>query len=115
MIFSHKPPDPPDRIRHTDVIMRCPDCQAAGGVSLVIIRTPVNRDGQLISIPTGDRMACQRCPCVYSVDASGVFRHHPGSLPYTGGATPQIAAQAPPRPPDDPGPDQPLPRAKPRL
>lgn len=115
MIFGQKPSDSPDRILPTDTIFRCPKCQGVECASLFVLRTDVLRDGVVVSLPTGDRLSCQRCAHTFSVGPSGAFQHHPHALPFTGEATPLVAAQAPPRPPDDPGPEQPLPRAKPRL
>jgi len=89
------------RVRNGDVVVRCPQCQSTEALNLYTITRTVLRDGQVVSMPDGCRRACQRCPCVYSVSCTGVFRHDLRSLPHTpevqsGG----VAAGSPGRPTD---------------
>lgn len=115
---AHIVAEPPtDRILPGDVVVRCPKCQAIGGVSLLVIRADVIRADpvpRIVSIPYGDRMACQRCPHVYSVDPTGVFDHNPRSLPYPTEA-PHVPGVAPPAPDPDNSPEPPMFKTRPRL
>ena len=71
------------QIQPGDVVIRCPQCQSSEALNLYTITRTVLRAGQVVSMPDGARRACQRCPCVYSVSSTGVFRHDLRSLPHT--------------------------------
>jgi len=73
-----------DRIEPADHIALCPDCSSEGPhCSITTLRTAVIRQRRVVSWESGERFACQRCPCVFSVGPQGVFRHSRQSLPYT--------------------------------
>jgi hypothetical protein len=73
----------PDRVLPTDREVRCPICHEDRAMpSLLILRRVVIREGRVVSIIDGDRLGCQVCGCVFSVDSHGTFRHHPQALPY---------------------------------
>jgi len=62
---------------------RCPDCGAVEGVRVLsIVGWRLSR-GKVVSEEIGARFACQRCPCIYSVGPSGVFRQNYASFPLT--------------------------------
>jgi len=105
------------RLRPTDVVLRCPQCQSTEALNLYTITRSVLRDGEVVSMPDGARRACQRCPCVYSVSSTGVFRHDLRSLPHTpeaqsGGVQPGASAGGVPA--NLPAPP-PIPKARPEV
>lgn len=75
----------PDRLRDGDVRLRCPHCGSdLPAASVVVLRTWVIREGRIMSVVTGERVACQKqgCAQTYSVGASGTFQHDPRALPF---------------------------------
>jgi hypothetical protein len=61
----------------------CPECGAAEiAVVNQIYSWRFNGDSVIVTV-AGARMSCQRCPCVFSVNRNGSFRHHAQSLPWT--------------------------------
>jgi len=77
---AEKPIEPSERLR-------CLHCGSAGPfASCVILRDYALREGQIISEPSGDRVACQRCGGQFSMHRDGSFQHHAQAEPYTGEA-----------------------------
>lgn len=69
-------------VEPSDQAIRCPECSNDGPfVTLVVAGSYVWRDGLIVAIPDGFRLACQHCPCVFSLSRHGVFRHHPDATP----------------------------------
>ena len=96
---------------------RCPQCQAIEVCAVLDIKSwAISADGtKVVETHIGHRYACQRCPCIYSVVPSGVFRHHRQSSPIT----PEVAVPIDSEPPAanemPPHPQRPMPKARPRV
>lgn len=104
----------PDRIRPDEQVFACPDCGSnRPAASILLLRNWVRRAGTIVGLVTGERVACQDCPCVYSIGPAGIFRHSRQSLPIT----PQAPQNAPTRPeePLEERPLPPMPLKPPRL
>lgn len=80
------PPAPDESFKAN---VRCPECGSFGphAALLVLYAYEIRRllDGRsmLVESVQGKRLGCQRCPCVFSQDMDGTFRHHRESLPLT--------------------------------
>jgi len=74
----------PSRILTTDRSVRCPECHSdQPAFEMLLLRDVALRDGVgVVDVISGKRLACQQCPCIYSVGPHGVFRHHHASQPY---------------------------------
>ena len=103
-----KPAPPVEKVLPTDAVVRCPACHSDRAMpSLLILRRFVLREGRLVSFIDGDRLACQECGCVFSVDSHGTFRQSANAVPYSPvgdphgefGLTPPEAPPEAPRPP----------------
>lgn len=94
------PRETPARVLPTDSVIRCPDCHSdRAKPSLLILRQWVMRGGKAVGFEDGDRLACQECGCVFSVDSHGVFRQHLAAQPFS----PPGPGFAPTAPPDESG------------
>ena len=84
MKFDLAPLWPREGLRASDEIIRCPKCKTdQPAASVLLLRTVVKRDGHYLAVITGERMACQMCPYVWSYGPNGVFEHKPTSLPFS--------------------------------
>lgn len=74
-----------DRLEATDGLIACPACKGLKPKrSIMPLHTYVKRQGRYLAIRDGERVACQECPCVFSISYSeGVFQHDHRSLPLT--------------------------------
>lgn len=94
---------------------RCPRCQSVEAVRVAtLVSALVDEDGNIGDQLEGYRYACQRCPCVYSFSATGVFAQNSRSQPLTPEVPPSYedVDQAPEGPPP---PQRPLPKSRPRV
>jgi hypothetical protein len=61
----------------------CPEC---GGLESSVVcqlyECSFNR-ATATAMPSGFRLSCQRCGCIYSLNKNGVYRHHEQALPWT--------------------------------
>lgn len=66
-----------------DILGVCPCCNAVE-VTVVCQNYEWHYDGGYVKLlPSGFRLSCQRCPCIFSVNRHGAFPHHDQSLPWT--------------------------------
>lgn len=73
----------PNLLLPSDVPLRCPACKTDQPAEpIAALRSPVQRGGAVVSLPTGAVYACMRCPEVYCVGPNGVFHQHSDSLTY---------------------------------
>lgn len=87
-----------------DILGVCPMCEAVE-VTVVCQNYEWHFDGGSVNLlPSGYRLSCQRCPCVYSVNRHGAFAHHDQSLPWT--PSPRALTSALPQPQEPPKPRQ---------
>lgn len=99
-----------ERIGPRESPIPCPKCSSTRPqASVGILRQWVRRDGQLVSLVSGDRVWCQECGHVYGVSASGTFTLHDSVLARGG--------QPAPEPPHREGapPQRPTPKDRPRV
>lgn len=97
---------------------RCPQCSAIEAAAVLSIKSwAISLDGKsVIETVIGNRYACQRCPCIYSVSPTGVFRHHRQSSPLT----PEVRAPVDDEPQTNgadipPHVQRPIPKDRPRV
>jgi hypothetical protein len=88
-----------DAEKELDILGNCPLCEAIE-VTVVCQNYEWHFDGGAVKLlPSGFRLSCQRCPCIFSVNRHGAFQHHEQSLPWT--PSPRALDSALPKPPDD--------------
>lgn len=95
----------------------CLRCQSEGPFAeIILLRSPVLRQGRMVMVMTGARVACQRCSFVFSVAIPGSFEHHLDALPITSGDRRPARSSEPAQRPPAPEPDELLtPLKKPRV
>ena len=94
--------------KKVDVIGTCPACESVE-TAVVCQNYEWHLDGErVLLMPTGYRLSCQRCPCIFSVNRHGAFQHHAQSLPWI--PSPRVLDAALPEPPQVPEPPKLRPR-----
>ena len=102
---SLKPPEP-DTLRDGERLHGCPKCMSTlPAASVLVLRSWVTRDGVLVSLQTGERVACQAPNCThqYSLHAGGAWQHNQLAEPLTAIPPGERGAQADPEPNRPPG------------
>ncbi len=110
-----KPPAA-DAILPGEKLHACPKCMSTlPAASVLVLRSWVTRNGVLVSIPTGERVACQapNCNHQFSLHAGGTWQHSPHAEPMTA-APPNPRGDAPTEPAHPPGDPRPWPQARQR-
>ena len=111
-----------DGVLPTDLLVRCPDCHSERAKpSLLILRQSFVRPGiGVVSIVDGDRLGCQECGSIFSVDSHGIFRQSANAAgsPWNRQASvpPTTRGEQPPQEVIEPrAPLLPTPLARPRV
>lgn len=84
-VHANKPAAEP-MLREGERLHGCPKCHSTlPAASVLVLRSWVTRDGVLVGIPTGERVACQapNCQHQYSLHAGGSWQHSPLAQPMT--------------------------------
>lgn len=104
-----------------DVPVRCPDCGSSRPNFRMVEMTNHAwrrswwRPVRVIEWISGYRVACQDCPCMYSIGPDGTFRQHERSLPLSPVQAPTGMRQSVIDDVSGPRPLPPLPRPRPPL
>mgnify|MGYP001615459893 CR=1 FL=1 len=62
---------------------RCPKCSGIEHSVQMVVYGWRMEGGVAVHVPIGSRVACQRCPHIYTVGPNGAFDQHLASLPPT--------------------------------